>query len=180
MAQFICPYCFDRINSSEPGWIGKLFGMRPTAKDVCPTCSRRFPNGITSLSNVMIAIVGDRDTGKSNYIAVLIHRIKELFLQFGWCLLAIDDDTDKLYNRVFYAPLYGQEGIAYTVRKTAAASGGNEDVKRPLLYTLGMSSGNKYKVITLAFFDTAGEDLRTKPDIDTDETMKVLMQDKYR
>lgn len=175
MTQFICPYCFNKINSYEPSWIGKLFGARSSVQDECPNsaCGKKFPRGITSLSNVLIAIVGDKDSGKSNYIAVLIYRIKELYRKFGWSLIAMDDETDKLYNRVFYAPLYGEDGIAYAVKATLSAVA-NQDVSRPLLYTLGMSNGKKYKVITLAFFDTAGEDLRTKNDTDTDESIKLL------
>jgi len=170
MEQFICPYCFNKFNSYIPGWTGRLFGVRTSVKDKCPTCGTKFPRGLTSLSSVMIAIIGDKDTGKSNYISVLIYRIKELYQQFGWSLIAIDDETEKLYNRVFYKPLYGHNGIAYTVKATQQAEL-NQDVKQPLLYTLGMSYRNKYsfrhkyKVITLAFFDTAGEDLRNQGDV---------------
>ena len=105
---------------------------------------------------MVIAIIGSKETGKSNYIAVLIQRIYELYEQFQWTLLAMDDATMKLYKSTFYSPLY-ESGMAVDVTGTGAAVGAV--VRNPLLYSLSLTSGRKLKTITLAFFDTAGEDL---------------------
>jgi len=155
-----------------PGWIGRMFGAKAPRNAycdreecrqrafmrVCPHCHSPFPCGVEHLSSMVIAVVGSKATGKSNYIAVLIQRIRELYAQFQWDFVGLDDETDKLYKRVFARPLY-EEGKA--VAETQSGHG-NMDVRRPLLYTLGFTQGRKYKAITLAFFDTAGEDLSDK------------------
>jgi len=153
-----------------PGWFGRWFGEKaPRRADcdvcgvtarmrACPHCHSPFPSGIENLSPIVIAVVGSKTVGKSNYIAVLIQRIRELYARFQWDFVGLDDETDKLYKRVFARPLY-EEGKAVAETQTGHA---NFDVRRPLLYTLGFAQGKKYKAITLAFFDTAGEDLSDK------------------
>ncbi|MCL2348400.1 MAG: hypothetical protein FWC50_09080 [Planctomycetaceae bacterium] len=167
-----------------PGWISRFFGAKVPREAYCPTCQQRtstqacphchspFPHGVDELSNMVIAVIGSKETGKSNYIAVLIQRIYELYEQFHWTLLAMDDATMKLYNRVFYAPLY-QKGQAVETTQTGHA---NQDVRRPLLYSLSMTRGRELKTITLAFFDTAGEDLsdREASDFDVIESMAKI------
>ena len=157
-----------------PGWGSRLFGAKAPRNAycdreecrqlaflrVCPNCHSPFPSGIEHLSSVVIAVVGSKTTGKSNYIGVLIRRIRELYAQFQWDFVGLDDETDKLYKRVYAKPLYeDKKAVAET-----QSGHGNMDVRRPLLYTLGFAQGRKYKAITLAFFDTAGEDLSDKPE----------------
>ncbi|MCL2622279.1 MAG: hypothetical protein FWD31_01330 [Planctomycetaceae bacterium] len=126
---------------------------RKTSIRVCPICHSPFPPGIEGLSNTVIAIVGARETGKSHYIAVLIQLIRQLYRKFGWTLSALDDDTMDYYRRVFYEPLYlRNESLTQTSTAT-----GNEDVKKPLLYSLNFFGKNQ--TVILAFFDSAGEDL---------------------
>ena len=151
-----CPYCQVR-----------------TSTRACPHCHSSFPNGIDKLSNMIIAIIGDKDTGKSNYIAVLIQRILDLYDIFDWSLLELDDATVKLYNKVFYQPLY-KDGFAVEVTQSATDEEGEGLVKQPLLYQLSIIKGRKLKSITLAFFDTAGEDLRGNPNDDTIKSMEKI------
>jgi len=162
---------------SGPGAVGRLFGMKAPRDARCPSCQQRsstrscpnchspFPHGVDDLSNMVIAIIGSKETGKSNYIAVLIQRIYELYGLFQWTLLAMDDATMKLYNSVFYSPLY-EKGMA--VHVTASARADDAVVRRPLLYSLSLTQGHRLKTITLAFFDTAGEDLSDKAEFDHD------------
>ena len=126
-----------------------------TATRACQHCHSALPDGIGGKSNMVIAIVGDTCAGKSNYIAVLIQRIRELYKQFGWTFGAADCFTDDYYKKAFHKPLYVD---AKTVCATLSAHG-NIDARRPLLYSLDMAQGNKWKSIILSFFDTCGTDL---------------------
>ena len=154
-----------------PNWISRRFGAKTPRNAhcdreecrqlafmrVCPNCHSPFPSGIEHLSSVVIAVVGSKTTGKSNYIAVLVRRIRDLYAQFQWDFVGLDDETDKLYTKEFERPLYKE---SKAVPETISAHAEHAVVRRPLLYTLGFAQGHKYKAITLAFFDTAGEDLR--------------------
>ena len=79
----------------------------------------------------------------------------------------------KLYNRVFYEPLY-KTGYALKTTQSALADG-NRDVRQPLLYSLSLTRGYQLRTVTLAFFDTAGEDLSDKTsDFDVIESMAKI------
>lgn len=132
-----------------------------TSIRVCPHCHSPFPHGIDSLSNVVIAIIGAKETGKSHYIAVLIDRIYEMHDQFDWALMAFDDETMRRYEEEFRKPLYDRKTTLQITPKAAQ----NADVRKPLLYTLGLSEGRRNKTITLAFFDTAGEDMNDEMEL---------------
>ena len=108
-----------------------------------------------NLSNLVIAVIGAKETGKSHYIAVLIQQIYNLYNLFDWSLMALDDETMRLYNDRFHRPLYTDRR---TIRITMTAKSDSE-VRKPLLYSLVTTSGRRLKTVTLAFFDTAGEDM---------------------
>jgi hypothetical protein len=126
-----------------------------TTTRACPHCHSAFPHGLDGLSNIVIAIIGAKETGKSHYIAVLIQQIYNLYNLFDWSLMAMDDETMRLYNDRFYRPLYMNRE---TIRVTMTAKS-DLDVRKPLLYSLSSVSGKRLKTVTLAFFDTAGEDM---------------------
>ena len=201
MSKFICPYCFEEMDSNEiwfqcsnsacfkgfldntqpreylpqpnvfeswsPNRLQRMFGVRNpveswcpkcsamTSTRACPHCSSSFPHGIDGLSNIVIAIIGAKETGKSHYIAVLIQQIYNLYNQFDWSLMAMDDETMRLYNDRFHKPLYTNRE---TIKPTQTAKA-NQDVRKPLLYSLSKTTGRRMKTVTLAFFDTAGEDM---------------------
>ena len=210
MSKFICPYCFEEIDSGElcfqcsnsgcvrpdkrytehqrgryllpdetpvtretvfttagPNALLRMFGVRnpsvsicpecnvETSTRACPNCHSTFPHGIDNLSNMVIAIIGAKETGKSHYIAVLIQQIYNLYNLFDWSLMAMDDETMRLYNDRFHKPLYTNRK---TIHVTTTAKS-NQDVRKPLLYSLSIVSGKRLKTVTLAFFDTAGEDM---------------------
>jgi len=121
---------------------------------------------------MVIAVVGSKTVGKSNYIAVLIRRVQELYAQFQWDFVGLDDATDKRYKSDFAKYLY-EAGIA--IPETHSGKAATASVRKPLLYTLGFAQGRKYRAITLAFFDTAGEDLSDKEgDFDVIESMSKI------
>jgi hypothetical protein len=167
--------CAEQVfPAARPNALQRLFGVgnpvearcpacyTAATTRACPHCYRAFPHGMDGLSNIVIAIIGAKETGKSHYIAVLIQQIYNLYNQFDWSLMAMDDETMRLYNDRFHRPLYMNRK---TIRVTMTAKS-DADVRKPLLYSLstgcyagGTRAGNRFKTVTLAFFDTAGEDM---------------------
>lgn len=165
---------FPTVFKARPtGLFSRLFGAHGPREAKCPQCDSRtsiracpichspFPHGVDELSNMVIAIIGAKETGKSHYIAVLIHRIYELYDQFGWTLMAFDDETMKRYDEQFRKKLYVEKTVIPITQKAR----GNTDVRKPLLYSLSLSRGRSLKSITLAFFDTAGEDMNDETEM---------------
>ncbi|WP_433771201.1 TRAFAC clade GTPase domain-containing protein [Bacillus wiedmannii] len=130
-----------------------------TTVRVCPTCHSKLPSTIGDYDDYIIAVIGAKQAGKSHYIAVLIDQIiNSIGNTYNCYLKPENDDTIERYNRSFRDPLYKHKT---TLDVTRSAS--NDDrVKQPLLFTLSFSGEGVLgtKVITLAFFDSAGEDLK--------------------
>jgi GTPase SAR1 family protein len=136
--------------------------------EVCPFCHHDLPTGFAEVKTKTIALIGARDSGKSNYIAVLIH---ELFSDnvgakfdssiFAWDKDWNNEDTNKRYKDNFEKYIYEQNIV---VPATVSAV---TKTNRPLVYKFDvtrqsslLSRRRKRKRVSLmAFFDTAGEDL---------------------
>lgn len=184
MAQYICPRCFEKQDISEVEYIctntnrnnrcsrqqeGLPFrpadikhpvcdvcGQRLTVR-VCPKCGFELPMNIESTDTYPIAIIGAKECGKSNYVAVLINELKnEVGRAFNCSLMACGDKTINRYRSDFYNPLYRQ--------KTCVRGSDAGDVD-PLVYSLlFQKKGGLFKKavnnsISLTFYDTAGENL---------------------
>jgi len=115
---------------------------------VCPhpNCRMDLPFELTELSDITIAIIGARGSGKTHYIALLVRRIQQLVDDFDWYLTPLDHGTVERYTNEFEDPLFKGH---ITIPATQAGRG------RPLLYSLQLKKLKKN--IMLAFFDTAGE-----------------------
>lgn len=138
--------------------------------EVCPFCHHDLPTGFAEVKTKTIALIGARHSGKSNYIAVLIH---ELFSDnvgakfdssiFAWDKAWDNEDTNKRYRDNFEKYIYQRNTV---VPLTASAV---TKTNRPLVYKLDvnrraslLARGRKRKRVSLmAFFDTAGEDLNS-------------------
>ncbi len=100
-----------------------------------------------------IALVGAKQSGKSNYIAVLIDAIKSKLSRSINCSLQFcDQQTNDNYKRMYYDPLFNN--------KTAVnATDANVEFP-PLLYSINFFDLKKPKIkdsVTLSLYDTAGE-----------------------
>ena len=142
-----------------------------TTQRICPSCHSNLPTTIGEYKDLIFAIVGAKETGKSHYISVLIDRLsKEVGEAYDCLLEPINEETIQRYRDDFWNPVFRRKETIEATRSARA----DERVRRPLLYTLkftkkGMFNKKKtYKVITLAFFDAAGEDL------DAEDTMHTL------
>lgn len=181
---FYCPYCFEHVKAYEIGFhcdhcdenfgVGRIpnifekWGiaasprrmLHPACRHIsttriCPRCKNKLPTAVDELSDLTIAVIGAKESGKSHYIALLIHRIKQLYQDFGWTLTALNDETIVRYKERFYHPLFNNHT---TIPATQSGHAGGE-VTRPLLYSLRFGKKGRNKRVMLAFFDTAGEDL---------------------
>ena len=108
-------------------------------------------------NNFSIALIGAKQAGKSNYIAVLVNEIKKKMARSMDCsLIFCNQNTHDTYQNTYYKPLYEH---ATTVKGTDA----NVE-SAPLIYSIDFfdSKSKKYKIknsVTLSLYDTAGENL---------------------
>lgn len=153
----VCPHCNEK-----------------TSIRICPHCHSELPYTIGDYKDLIFAVIGTKEAGKSHYISVLIDKImNEVGESFDCNLQSLDDDTRKRYREDFYNPVFRQREIIRATRSGRA----DDSVKTPLIYTISfMGKGvfNRKKirdVATIVFFDTAGEDL------DAEDTMRT--ENKY-
>ena len=123
---------------------------RASTTPICPECHLELPYSFGVKKNYIFAIIGAKETGKSNYIAVLVRKIQDIGIHLNFLLNEADDYSMARYENDFRAPLFDRNRVVDATR--SAVAGG--EVKRPLLFNF---VGKKASSI-LAFFDSAGED----------------------
>lgn len=129
---------------------------RAAYKRLCPVCHNPIPPGAEDQGNTVFVILGPKGVGKSHYIAVLINQLKNSFSpEFGATMSAATDKTTVIYRDVYYRRLF-EEGRKLSPTLSYEES---RDSREPMIYYLRFLEGDRPKVYTLAFFDTAGEDL---------------------
>ncbi len=143
---------FERIGLKAPPIRCNHSCGKSTSIRVCPACKHQFEDHIDDLSDLTIAIVGAKESGKSHFIALLIQRIIEMHEEFGWNIRPLDEATIDRYEREFHNPLFHDQ---QTINTTTSARGG----ATPLVYSLRLGKSLFPKRIMLVFFDAAGEDL---------------------
>lgn len=186
MAKLLCPCCFEEFDESEVEYLcTNMSRTRSCSKaqnkevipasevnrknPVCPECrqklvTKRCPNchmvlpyNIGAIDSYPISIIGAKESGKSNYVAVLIDELKNrVGLAFSCSLMACGDSTISRYRSQFYNPLF---------RNRVAVPATDSGEVTPLIYSLlferrekrGLFSKTISKAIGLTFFDAAGE-----------------------
>jgi hypothetical protein len=132
-----------------------------TARRVCPECHNPLPGAYCETPGKIVALVGAKNSGKSTYIAVLLHELSHrIGAELGTALVACDDRTIERYKRDFHRPLFGDRRL---LPATASAVTTPRD---PLVYLLTRTRQRRMRQedmsLTLVLFDTAGEDLRSR------------------
>ena len=144
---------------------------------VCPACHSKLPYRTGHHEDLMLGVIGAKEVGKSHYIAVLLKLIQEQMTRDFPCSLSpANDETPRRYRRDFCEHLFVN---GRTIPETLPASQGGT-VKEPLIYYLSFrgrnfvtrvlqalgqrkqSANDVVKVVTLEFFDTAGENLNAE------------------
>ncbi|MFC4591167.1 TRAFAC clade GTPase domain-containing protein [Sphaerisporangium corydalis] len=144
-----CPHC------------GRSTGWR-----ACPECHNRLPAEYCANPGRIVALVGAKGSGKSTYIAVLLHELtNRVGAELDSSLVACDDRTIARYKQDFARPLYGEQRLLATTRPAAT------EPRDPLVYLLTRTVPGRLRTktmsLTLVLFDTAGEDLRSRESTET-------------
>ncbi|MDR1404671.1 MAG: hypothetical protein LBJ20_03790 [Candidatus Methanoplasma sp.] len=129
---------------------------KPVYKRLCPSCHNPIPQGAEEEGSTVFVVLGPKGVGKSHYIAVLINQLRNSFSpEFGATMSPATDRTTLKYRDMYYKRLY-EEGrrLAPTM-----SYGESRESREPMIYYLRFLEGDSPRVYTLAFFDTAGEDL---------------------
>lgn len=180
--KFVCPRCFELQKYSSIEYICSNSALncqyainklhqhpdntkkpickeceKPLATKVCPKCQGELPLNIGTAKNYPIAIIGAKEAGKSNYVAVLINQLKnEIGKAFKCALMACDERTLIRYRDEFFEPLY---------RNHRCVELSDEGEVDPLIYSLIFKRKGvcfrkaANEAVSLTFFDTAGENL---------------------
>jgi hypothetical protein len=146
-------------------------------KRLCPHCHMELPHTVGQHRHLIFAVIGAKDAGKSHYLAVLIDQIrKHIGPSLGMLLEPLNDHTVRRYREDFYNPLFERGSV---IRGTISALA-DQRVQMPLIYSLTLSGKSLWGqqrirgVVTLVFFDTAGEDL------DSEDVMATVNKYIYR
>lgn len=141
---------------------------------VCPNCHTELPNTIGEYKDLVFAVIGAKESGKSHYISVLINTIEnQISRLFNANFDTLGDNTIRKYREEFYNPIFKNREV---IPETRSARG-DYNVKMPMVFSLSFMNKNIWgkstisNVTTISFFDTAGEDLNAQ------ETMKT--ENKY-
>jgi GTPase SAR1 family protein len=128
-----------------------------TNKRLCPYCHFTLSHDSGRIDERIIAIIGGRNTGKSHYIATLIHRLEQdVGANFNAALHRIGDETRERWENDFYGPLFRDKQVLEITQSAVV----NSQVKQPMVFRLTFDGGRrKGRAINLTFFDTAGEDM---------------------
>ena len=133
-----------------------------SSKMVCPHCHNELPFQFGQLNDCMVAMIGAKGAGKTNYIGALINELKSRVCgQFNGAITELDDQTGERYERDYWKPLFEMHVV---IDQTPSART-NIQVRYPLVYRLNLAKQafvrTQRKIVGLTLFDTAGEDLAT-------------------
>jgi len=131
---------------------------RATYIRLCPTCHNEIQAGAEEGGNRIFVILGPKGVGKSHYMAVLINQIRTYVAsEFNAVFNPASDMTTLHYRERYKKPLYDDK-VKLPPTQPYDELG---DDREPLVYYLNMYGGDRRRVFTFAFIDTAGEDLAT-------------------
>ncbi|WIM93425.1 hypothetical protein ACTOB_005402 [Actinoplanes oblitus] len=133
---------------------------------ICGRCHNELPALFGEADTRLIALVGAKESGKTVYMTVLLHELQNrVGEQFGLSVMGADDHTKDMFQEEYEKRLYDQ-GVL--VEATAPARADLN--RRPFVFGISLTQ-RKWGVERLdrslfSFFDTAGEDLRTKESVE--------------
>jgi GTPase SAR1 family protein len=146
---------------------------RTTYKRICPTCHFELLYDAGTTEEEIIAVIGGRSTGKSSYISVLVHRLKnEVGKDFNASVMAIGDATRERYQNNFYKPIFQDKRLIQATRSGSVDS----STKTPMVFRITIENQGSRKAVNLVLFDTAGEDMRSL-DLMSAEARYILYSD---
>src|SRR5437764_9404792 len=162
----VCPSCFNEIFLGECRIVsgitaGKVLKTPPKgpfarmnvepldrprytlelAHRECSACGYLLPDNIERVPSVTLAVVGDTFSGKSHYIAALIHQIKTEWMpnSSGFArFICLTPDVENIYLRDYFEPLFThQQTLAPNQPATSPHA-------KPLIYKLDVSPSPRH------------------------------------
>lgn len=148
------------------------------SRKICPHCHMFLPTKTANgeLTSEVIAIIGARSSGKSNYLGVLLNLLERRYMnEVGFVMFDQDSfslqemkpiSSRKLYRERYYARLY-DPAQPRAIDQTRSARQ-NPDLRIPLIYRLQFPKQPRHYLtrplgsvcaMDLALFDAAGEDM---------------------
>jgi len=138
-------------------------------KVICPACHNPLPESTLTGEDMIISVVGSRDTGKTHFIAVIINELIERIAPAFDGSFEGFDDTMNRYEDGFKKQLYGKL-LRFGMTESSLVDVDN-GAYRPLIFTLKRRTKGflkeKIRSYTLVFFDCAGEDLKSEETMNT-------------
>jgi hypothetical protein len=136
-----------------------------TRNRICPNCHQELPHTIGEFRNLIISVVGAKNAGKSHYLPVLIEGLRRsIGPDLKFTIQPLNDDTANRYNRDYRDRLMTQKRLLDVTQSGLA----NVAIRLPLVFRLTFydehddGQRTSTNLVTLAFFDTAGEDMNSQ------------------
>ncbi|MFD9858823.1 TRAFAC clade GTPase domain-containing protein [Streptomyces alboflavus] len=138
-----------------------------TTYRVCPVCHVELPVQFGMVENRLIAMVGARSSGKTIYMTVLLHEMRnQVGEAYGASLMGLDDTTMRRYSSEYEDRLYRDRQM-FPPTQTATTNANRVD---PLVFRFGLRRktlfGERPQHSVLSFFDTAGEDFNSRESVE--------------
>lgn len=159
----------DALHYDENGILDKVideFGETSTTR-LCPFCHNELPKFAGRAQGYNISFAGDTAVGKTLYMNVLIHELKRIAPKFHAVMMATNAEIEKIYRTKYEIPLFPQTNDIPAVLPQHTDK---DTLIEPLIYELVFKDHNNEfgnKVVTLSFFDAAGEGMHDGEYINT-------------
>ncbi|MFP7365990.1 hypothetical protein SFC07_09490 [Corynebacterium callunae] len=116
----------------------------------------QLPEGWQGSGTITFAMAGDRSSGKSLYIAVIVKLLRKLVIANGGSFRSADEHTRRIYEEKYENPLFAQMGL---LPPTPPASAADAHQTRPLIFDVSTPAHQGQRLFVV-FRDVAGEDLQ--------------------
>jgi hypothetical protein len=122
------------------------------ARRECTNCKYLLPHNIELVPSITLALIGDAFSGKSNYIAALIHQIRTTDYTSGFVrFTCLTPEVERTYTRNYFEPLFLNQ------RALASTQVAMKETADPLIYNL-VTRVSPITKINLMIYDASGED----------------------
>ena len=121
---------------------------------VCPSCHHKLPQRFTDAPSRSMALIGTKASGKSHFIAVVLHELEHrVGPRFDGNLMLLDDETRSRVDRDLNPRLF-RSGVVLEATQSVVS---DASVREPLVSRLTLGNAPPSNLV---FFDAAGEDLQ--------------------
>jgi hypothetical protein len=133
---------------------------------ICPRCHSQLPVQFGMVNSQMIGMAGAKDSGKTVYMTVLLHELRNrVGAEYNAAIMGADDDTLARFTQNYENVLYGERQMLLTTQ----GAGQNAGQVDPLVFRFASTrdglSGGKTEQRLMSFFDTAGEDFQSQDSV---------------